>query len=176
MSDRDDRILDACLEEALGGQTPPDLTDRILHALATRPGGAAPASLPGDTPRTGHPAPVILREGVPPVHSSTLARASSKRPAWLAAAVAASLLAVLVGYGLMRQRSSPGLRTMSLSSRWRSRLLRSTASLRRLRCRNRQCRPSAEMNRQLHRQRPSHNRHPQSRSRRRSRRSSKHLS
>ena len=32
--DRDDPILDACLEEVLGGKRPPDLTERILRAMA----------------------------------------------------------------------------------------------------------------------------------------------
>lgn len=32
--DRDDPILDACLDEVLGGRRPPDLTARILRALA----------------------------------------------------------------------------------------------------------------------------------------------
>ena len=32
--DRDDPILDSCLEEVLGGRRPPNLTDRILRALA----------------------------------------------------------------------------------------------------------------------------------------------
>jgi hypothetical protein len=41
--DRDDPILDACLEEVLGGRKPPDLTDRILLALGRREAGAVGA-------------------------------------------------------------------------------------------------------------------------------------
>ena len=31
--ERDDPIIDACLEELLGGVTPPDLSERVLRAL-----------------------------------------------------------------------------------------------------------------------------------------------
>src|SRR5687768_5882712 len=34
--DRDDPVLDACLDEVLGGRTPPDLTERILAAWNAR--------------------------------------------------------------------------------------------------------------------------------------------
>ena len=34
--DRDDPILDAMLEEVLGGRTPPDLSARIMQSLAIR--------------------------------------------------------------------------------------------------------------------------------------------
>src|SRR5213082_659782 len=34
--DRDDPILDALLEEVLGGRTPPDLSARIMQSLAIR--------------------------------------------------------------------------------------------------------------------------------------------
>ena len=37
MTDHPDPLLDACLDELLGGQTPPDLTDRILRAAAVLP-------------------------------------------------------------------------------------------------------------------------------------------
>jgi len=40
--DRDDPIIDVCLEEVLGDATPPDLTSRIMQAWAVR-SGAAPA-------------------------------------------------------------------------------------------------------------------------------------
>ena len=35
-TERDDILLDACLDEVLGGQRPPDLTGRIMQALAAR--------------------------------------------------------------------------------------------------------------------------------------------
>ncbi len=38
MSNDHDPLLDACLDEILGGITPPDLSQRILHALAARSG------------------------------------------------------------------------------------------------------------------------------------------
>ena len=37
MKDEHDPLLDACLEELLGGQTPPDLSERILRAVAALP-------------------------------------------------------------------------------------------------------------------------------------------
>jgi hypothetical protein len=39
--DRDDPILDACLDEVLGGRTPPDLSPQILQALAAHHGSTA---------------------------------------------------------------------------------------------------------------------------------------
>jgi hypothetical protein len=39
--DRDDPILDACLAEILGGETPPDLSDRILAAFLAQSGATA---------------------------------------------------------------------------------------------------------------------------------------
>jgi Protein of unknown function (DUF1549)/Protein of unknown function (DUF1553) len=57
-SDSDDPILDACLDEVLSNRNPPDLTARIMQALAKRgavqrAGGAAPehaAALPDPPP------------------------------------------------------------------------------------------------------------------------------
>jgi hypothetical protein len=46
--DRDDPILDACLDEVLAGRSPPDLTARILQAWKT--GEARQADLPGPPP------------------------------------------------------------------------------------------------------------------------------
>src|SRR5262245_42037860 len=47
-ADHDEPVLDACLDEVLGGRTPPDLTARILRAWASsgynseQPDGALP--------------------------------------------------------------------------------------------------------------------------------------
>jgi len=48
--ERDDTLLDACLDEVLGGRTPPDLTARIVQAHAARRAvdpSVLPAELPG---------------------------------------------------------------------------------------------------------------------------------
>ena len=45
MSDAKDRILDACLEEILGGHTPPDLSARIMQAYS----GNAPRDTTADS-------------------------------------------------------------------------------------------------------------------------------
>lgn len=87
MSDRGDRILDACLEEVLGGHTPPDLSGRILEALASSPMNGAPVE-------SARKAPIVLRDATPSSNRT------SRSPAWWAIAVAASLLAALVGYSL----------------------------------------------------------------------------
>src|SRR5690349_18183775 len=101
MTDRDDRILDACLEEILGEQTPPDLSHRILHALAARAGSAAAVPLPDEAPHPVRPAPIPLRDNVSPVPASPAERSMWRSPAWFAAAVAVGLLIAVVGYRLM---------------------------------------------------------------------------
>lgn len=64
--DRDDPIIDAALEELLGGRTPPDLTARIMQAWAVQRSEAGwseapPAILAGITPP-----PIEAIEPVPP--------------------------------------------------------------------------------------------------------------
>ena len=59
--DRDDPLLDACLDEVLGGRRPPDLTARIMQALAER------ASANGNAHLTPVPPPVLTV--APPVAS-----------------------------------------------------------------------------------------------------------
>jgi hypothetical protein len=54
--DRDDPILDACLSEVLGGQTPPDLSDRILAAFLAQSGA---------TPADAHSAEALPAETLP---------------------------------------------------------------------------------------------------------------
>jgi len=49
MSDDRDPILDACLDEILGGQTPPDLTPRIMQAWSLLP-PAVNTESPGEPP------------------------------------------------------------------------------------------------------------------------------
>jgi Protein of unknown function (DUF1549)/Protein of unknown function (DUF1553) len=73
MIDREDPILDAMLEEVLGGRTPPDLSSRIMQSLAARairPGLAADAYV--------EPlAPPLLRTVVPPAVTSASASDSN---------------------------------------------------------------------------------------------------
>lgn len=52
--DRDDPIIDALLEEVLGGEAPPDLSARIMQSWATRAGGPAVGQAAG-TPPLGPP-------------------------------------------------------------------------------------------------------------------------
>lgn len=99
MTDHDDRILEACLEEVLGEQTPPDLSDRILNALAARADRMA-VPLPGEAPP---PVPIPLRERVSPAPAPSAGRSSWQKPAWFAAAVAAGLLIAAAGYGLLHE-------------------------------------------------------------------------
>src|SRR4051794_12406488 len=64
--DRDDPLLDACLDEILGGRRPPDLTTRILDAWSARhheqgaPGQFLPSVLPGSQDSVPEPPPVLL--------------------------------------------------------------------------------------------------------------------
>ena len=116
LTDRDDPVLDACLEELLGGCQPPDLSSRILAALESgvpqvaappaslRPiplaalsaGDLAPASngavlaaAPAD--RSGHPV------------RSSAATARRLPPAWVSVALAASLLVMGGAYWTSRR-------------------------------------------------------------------------
>ena len=113
MSDRDDPILDAMLEEVLGGRTPPDLSVRILQSLAIR--GTArrnvnsyieplapplpmqvvpPAVFTAASSNGSAHGPVQL--SVTPASSSRVRKAS--RSAWQM--VAAAALVVILGVGL----------------------------------------------------------------------------
>jgi len=75
--DRDDPILDAMLEEVLGGRTPPDLTARIMQSLAIR-GGASPMLRPEVNGYVEPAAPPLsLRAVVPPAISAASAHSSN---------------------------------------------------------------------------------------------------
>jgi hypothetical protein len=76
----DDRILEACLEELLGGQTPPDLTERILNRVAAHESSQAA------------PLPVVV-----PSFTGTSHRRRRSAIIWLAMATAASLLIAMAG-------------------------------------------------------------------------------
>jgi hypothetical protein len=84
--DRDDPLLDACLDEVLGGRRPPDLTARIMQALAQR------ASANGNVHLAPLPPPIVT--AAPPVAPP---------------AVNGSPVVELSPRPLARSRRSPGL-------------------------------------------------------------------
>ncbi len=79
MNERDDPIIDVCLEEFLGGCAPPDLTDRIMDALRNQPNASAmtpPVPTPSNLAKydfSGEPA-------APPVQGSSLDEIVQIRP------------------------------------------------------------------------------------------------
>lgn len=99
IDDRDDPLLDACLEEILSGQSPPDLTQRIVKAWSAST---------GQTHADGNGSPIpppIQKENVPaeapkPVVHLTKASSNQRdtRQSWISAAVVAGVL--LVGFTL----------------------------------------------------------------------------
>jgi hypothetical protein len=60
---RDEPLIDACLDEVLGGRTPPDLTERIMQAFAARGGQHSQHSQANQTGQWPQPAPPLA----PPV-------------------------------------------------------------------------------------------------------------
>ena len=114
--DRDDQLLDACLDEVLAGRNPPDLTARIMRAAAARrpvDRSVLPAELPG--PAVGQfadeviaPPIVAASNGRPLVEVAPSRSASAKKsqlgqsqPAqWQSILVAASVLGIAALVGL----------------------------------------------------------------------------
>ncbi|MCH5377660.1 MAG: DUF1549 domain-containing protein, partial [Planctomycetes bacterium] len=124
ISDQEDRILEAALEEVLGGQYPPDLSAKILQALESRsttsPQDAvtaptAPVLVSASQPL---PPPVVASADpvAPPVHvaggslTSTRRRRRRRRSpvTWLSTAVAITLLFAMVGIGVYLGQISSG--------------------------------------------------------------------
>ena len=94
-----DRILDACLEEVLGGQTPPDFTSRIIQALDSRAdassgNGAMQGSSMALSSTGGDSSPVVVASRKPMARRQT-------RNRWLSVALTASILAVVVSVGAL---------------------------------------------------------------------------
>jgi hypothetical protein len=86
-----DQIIDIGLAEILAGQKPPDLSQKILAALA-----AGPRAETVEPPVNGHGT-------VSPVAISAPSKSPvTRRPAWLSVAVAAGVLAVIVAYGTLK--------------------------------------------------------------------------
>lgn len=110
MNDRDERILDTCLDEVLGDRQPPDLSARILAALRS----GQPAS-PAEPPVVYDPfepvappiqaPPIVVPPSDLPSGSWSVARPNNRGgrsiPAFNAVAVAASVVAAGVGIGLV---------------------------------------------------------------------------
>lgn len=94
MTEQHDPVLDACLDEILGGQTPPDLTPRIMQAWAMLP-PALPAE-PCAEPPVQNPV-TIKAAGKKPASPTSAALRVSRL--WVSVAVAASIVAVGLGIG-----------------------------------------------------------------------------
>ena len=104
-----DRILDAGLEEVLGGRYPPDLTSTILQAWESRQQAAARAACTTDDGAVSlaaaalpiaPPVHPLAEPAPPPLHGEALVRVQpgrrvrrDRRTRWLQLAVAASFLA-----------------------------------------------------------------------------------
>jgi hypothetical protein len=111
-ADYEDRILEAGLDEVLGGQYPPDLSAKILQAIENRQAAAtrtmvSPVSLML-APALVEPPPVVVADvTLPPVGrpASPLAsprplRRRQNQTTWLSVVVAASLLIAMVSIGV----------------------------------------------------------------------------
>lgn len=113
--EHEERILDASLEEVLGGHYPPDLSAKIVEAWEARHDApqtdAAAASMPVPIPP---PIQQWAEPQAPPVHEESIVRVASQprtvrrsRAAWLPAAIAVVvLLAIGMGYYLKRANDS----------------------------------------------------------------------
>jgi hypothetical protein len=109
-----EHILDALLEETLGGVQPPDLTDRIVAGLKKQREGKKERGsdlLGGTTPGPRPIALPSLRPSVAPslalTSGSALAKASrSHATRWLPLALAASLLLAVAGYWVMNRSAT----------------------------------------------------------------------
>ena len=124
---REDPFLDACLEEVLGGQTPPDLSGKIMAAWHSQARAAdlTPASV--ESPRraaepmtaaglngvSSQPIPLAPKSTQPAMASKTIASKTVAMPvaslpftrvrrSWLPLAAAASVLLAATGYLAMR--------------------------------------------------------------------------
>ncbi len=125
--DRDNPLLDACLDEVLGGRRPPNLAARILQAHAARRPvdlSVLPPELPGPPPRIAAAVASPSLPSPPPVlaasngHAAVVElapirvtpRPAKRRSEWQTVAIAASALglAALVGVaGYLGTRGQP---------------------------------------------------------------------
>lgn len=123
-AEHEERILDASLEEVLGGHYPPDLTAKIIESWEAHPDAIETCEAAVSQPVAAQPASDVLAppvqswtEPVPPpleeeptVHVAVRSRAVRRsRTGWLLVAAAASLLlAVALGYHLRSGDDSAG--------------------------------------------------------------------
>ncbi len=123
-SDRDNPLLDACLDEVLGGRTPPNLTARILQAHAARRSidlSVLPPVLPGPAPTYSAqipvPPPVLAGLSATPANGHPVVELSGIRPFarrtkvhsnWQPLLVAASILGVAVAIGAVAYYATSG--------------------------------------------------------------------
>jgi hypothetical protein len=106
-ADYEDRILEAGLEEVLGGQYPPDLSAKILQAIENRQAVPPRASV-SPIAAAVEPPPVVCADVALPPVARTASPLESPRPlhrrrsqtSWLSVAVAASLLIAMVSIGV----------------------------------------------------------------------------
>jgi len=121
----DDRILEAGLEEVVGGHYPPDLTAAILQACEARQQAAARTALAGEDAAplmvaaalpVAPPVHSLSEPEPPPRHGEAMVRVAPSlrvhrddRRSWLPLALAISLLgvAVLLGLYAVRQLGGP---------------------------------------------------------------------
>jgi hypothetical protein len=108
LNDRDDPILDVCLEEVLGGQQPPDLSARILAAWQGAPSGLRENGTPALAADALRPIPVkrVVIPAAQPAALRAPAGSSFARSAWLPLSLAASLLLAVGGFWFVRQRTA----------------------------------------------------------------------
>ncbi|MEX2027024.1 MAG: DUF1549 domain-containing protein, partial [Pirellulaceae bacterium] len=106
--DRDDPILDACLDEVLGGRRPPDLTARILRALAE---AKIDQKLPTPATRVSDPALDVFVDATPLVAVNGRPAKPAPRRAtnpriplwqWVTTAAAVGGLGIALGLAALR--------------------------------------------------------------------------
>jgi len=104
-NDEHDPILDACLDEILGGQTPPDLTPRIMQAWSL-----LPPALPTEQPVES---PAEHRVTIKAISRKPAASTSPKRVAvWMASLViAVGIVAIGLGVSFTWRPQSPSIDT-----------------------------------------------------------------
>lgn len=114
MSDEHDPILDACLEEILGGQTPPDLAPRIIQAWSQLPPAVTAEPPVQAAPPAVHALPrsvQVAATGSPSPSSTAATRRRARR--WTASMVtasmfvAASVIAIGLGVGFALRPPPP---------------------------------------------------------------------
>jgi len=107
-------ILDACLEEILGGQSPPDLSAPILEAVAQST--SQPVVTPPPAPVNKRAAPPLVQAAVdsasvanntPKVSQATRTNPSEPNSKWAQAAIVTSILTIGACVGLITLKFLP---------------------------------------------------------------------